>query len=186
MALGCDAISGAAIIYRHQNGKTLLHTVAGAIGQLATSGDRYLLTEECERHMLGWKSIVQELVVGGTYLHATFSAFHLGNGCDTRWPKKYTRVTPISSMFAGSFPEWWRWHCPEMDPGKAMSIYITTLHDFGVDLKEYGLREKLTWESLERRKSYIGDQRDSISDYYFGRKRLVGFNYRPYPGDWRV
>lgn len=73
-----------------------------------------------------------------------------------------------------------------MDPGKAMSFYITTLYDSGVNLKEYGLRESLTWESLEAQKPCLGGPRNYYSNYYFGRRCLLGFNYGPYPGDWRV
>jgi hypothetical protein len=186
MALVCDSISGIAIIYRLGDGKILLHAVAEAIGRLATSGNIDFCTEEFERRILGWKSITQELVAGGADLHATFSSSYLWIGFYSKYAKKYSRVTPLTLMFAGFFSEWIRWYGVRMDPGKAMTFYITTLYNFSVNLKEYGLRESLTWEPLEAQKCYNGGPENDYSDYYFGRKRVLRFSYGPYPGNWRV
>jgi hypothetical protein len=189
MALDCDTISNTAIIYRDRDGKTLLHAAANAIGRLATSGNIDWHTEELERRMLGWKSIVQELVVGGADLHATFSTFQFVHGTLFERSKLYSQVTPLSSMFAGFFSESHLSGYRKLDPGKAMSFYITTLYDSGVNLKEYGVREYLTWEPLECQKGWTGGPGyyySYFSYYYFGRRRLLGFSYGPTPGDWKV
>lgn len=102
MALGCDSISGTAIIYRSWHGETLLHAVAGAVGQLATSGNIAFKTEEFERRLLGWKSIIQELVAGGADLHATFSPFYLGLVSISNVPKS-TVEYPLSRRCLPTF-----------------------------------------------------------------------------------
>ncbi|KAE9378461.1 hypothetical protein N431DRAFT_479482 [Stipitochalara longipes BDJ] len=186
MALGCDSIPGTAITHRLGDGRTLLHSAAEAIGRLATSGYIEFCTEEFERRILGWKYITKELVAGGADLHAAFPSCGLWIGFDFKYAKCYSRVTPLTAMFAGCFSEWVMWLDVRMGAGKAMALYITTLYKLGVNLKEYGLKESLTWEPLEVQISYIGGQEDKNSDYYFPRRRVLGFSYGPYPEDWRV
>jgi hypothetical protein len=72
-----------------------------------------------------------------------------------------------------------------------MSIWISTLYESGVNLKGYGLRERLTWVNLEEFMDVetvynAGGITDYRSYYYFGRKCVLGFNYGPFPEIWRV
>jgi len=142
MALGCDSIPGAAIFYRSWNGQSLLHAVAGAIGKLAASGNTVFGTEETQRRMLGWGSIIQELVAGGADLHATLPIYlnygieFFGGG------EKYDRATPfvlmLASVLCGSITVWSDYRT---DLRKATTIFITALYNSSVNLKEYGRRE---------------------------------------------
>jgi hypothetical protein len=186
LALGRDSISRTAIIYRDQNGLTLLHAVAGAVGQLAVYGNSAFSTEEVQRRMLGWKSIIKELLAGGAELHATLSSSYLGfSFFDFECREMYGRITPLSMMLGSFLSGWLIRGNLTMDLEKVLTFYITTLYCSNVNLTEYGLKETLIWEPLEVHRWYITET-ENFSEYYFGRRRLLGFNYGPHPDDWRI
>lgn len=189
MALDCNPIPCSATSYRAYGGagETLLHAAAGALGQLAaTNGVRLIYTEEFERCcILGWRSIIRELLAAGADLYATCSQHYIG------FRQTSFKLTPLMWMLARCVWGWTRWYVSREDLGKAMCVWISTLYDCGVDLKEYGLRESLSWVVLE---TFINPNTDYNtegtrkydSNYYFGQKRLLGFSYGPFPEDWRI
>lgn len=194
MALNCNRITQDAIAEEGMAGGrwTLLHAAAGAIGQLvrrvAFSGREF---EKFRTMILGWKSIIQDLLDAGADLHAACS-----RDCPHffRFAEMDGRTTPLMSMLAGLFSTAHRWYRPRSYAGEAMNFWISILYDCGVDLEEYGLRESLTWVNLEEpayaEEEYTGvytrETRDYDSDYYFGKRRLLGFRSGPSSEDWGV
>jgi hypothetical protein len=104
------------------------------------------------------------------------------------------QITPLMFMFDAMFSHGPRFFRSRGDLDSAMSIWVSTLYDSGVNLKSYGLRESLIWgnleESTDAKTEYTGystrGTRDPMSDYYFGQKKILDFNYSSFPEDWRV
>lgn len=195
MALGCNAISRATIADEDIlcDQFTLLHAAAGAIGRLSLDPGWLNFEEFKHRSILGWKSIIHDLLAAGADLHAECAEDYLHvwlpEGVETD-----DQITPLMLMFVAAFHEAELHDGCVWDLDNTMNIWISTLYDYGVDLKEYGLQESLTWVNLE------GSILDGImyteytatgtrpydSIYYRGRTRLLGFKYGPLPEDWKL
>jgi hypothetical protein len=172
-------------------GETLLHAAGGAVGQLACGGTRWVSAKESRCFILSWKSIIQDLVAAGADLHAACSPRSLGNRL-IKYAKTDSQITPLMFMFAATFSHYPRFYGSRGNLNKAMSIWISTLFNSGVNMKAYGQRESLTWVNLEESTDWeyteytTSGTRSYSSDYYFGRKRLLGFYYGSFPEDWTV
>lgn len=192
-ALGYNPIARAAIADQGlgEIGETLLHAAAGAIGQLTCGGPGWVSAKECKGFILGWESIIQGLVAAGADLHATCSRHSLGNRL-VKCAKADIQITPLMFMFASTYSQLPRFYGSRGNLNNALRIWISTLFDSGVNLKGYGERESLTWVNLEEFTDLeytdytTSSTRGYNSDYYFGRKRLLGFHYGPFPKDWKV
>lgn len=194
-ALGYNPIPRAAITNESARaaGMTLLHVAAGAIGQLCYHVGWNIPEEFKRRSILGWKSIIHDLLAADANLHAVSSQRDSG----FRFIECATtddQITPLMLMFAAMFHNGARFYRFRQDLDNALCVWISTLYDYGVDLNGYGLRESSIWVNLgeptDAETKYTGyttrGTRDYDSDYYFGQRRLLGFNYGPFPEDWRV
>lgn len=172
-------------------GETLLHAAAGAVGQLACGGTRCVSAKESRRLILSWKSIIQDLVVAGADPHGACSPCSLGVRL-RKYAETDSQITPLMFMFAARFSHYPRFYGSRGNLNQAMGILISTLFDSSVNLKAYGQRESLSWVNLEESIGWKYTQyttsgtRGYSSDYYFGRKRLLGFYYGALPEDWTV
>lgn len=196
-ALGYNPITRAAITNESARavGITLLHVAARAIGQLCYDVGWDIIPEEFKRRsILGWKSIVHDLLAADADLHALSSQSD-SDFCFVECAKTYDQITPLMLIFAATFPIGPRFlYRFRRDLENALCVWISTLYDCGVDLNGYGVRESSTWfnlgEPTDAETKYTvyttRGTRDYDSDYYFGKKRLLGFNYGPFPEDWRV
>jgi len=74
-----------------------------------------------------------------------------------------------------------------INPKHAMNSWLSTLSDSGINLTEYGQAERSTWSSVDYSLRFrINDQWDPFSDYYFGQRRLISFDYGPSPKNWKL
>jgi hypothetical protein len=77
LALDCNAISSYDLTYQVEGeGPTLLHAAANASIKLSSTIKLRLSNDftDFPRHsLLGWKSIIQEVLAAGAHLHATSS-----------------------------------------------------------------------------------------------------------------
>ena len=181
LALHCDPISPPAIYYQNEHRTTLLHAVGGALGILwkynNTKSAYWTDIKDREKWISDWKSILQALVAGGADLHVTCQVSWLGLG--------YIQATPLLFMFL------LRDHCTreelvQINLQYSMNLWISALSDSGVDLTKYGQRERLIWNSADILKCRHDDPRDPFSDYYFGQRRLISFDYGPSPKNWKL
>ena len=185
LALGCRPTFPPAMNYQNRNGTTLLHAVARALGILSfystcntKSSHLSVYVEDLEQWISGWKSILQELVTAGVDLNVTrLSQLH---------DLKDVRMTPMWDLLYGlCYPTWYEQ--VQVNLQHAIMSWISTLSDFGVDLREYGLQERSTWKPVEISTKFIhSGPLDLFSDYYFGNRRLINFDYGPSPKDWRI
>jgi hypothetical protein len=180
LALHGDPKSPPAVNYQNENGTTFLHAVARTLGALLAYDIKkvdWIDFRDHEKWILGWKSIIRALVAGGGDLHATclFPRFGL----------RHVQATPLLFMFIDLYCSDWRKFVGK-NRQHAINSWVSTLSDSGVDLMEYGQRERLTWNtidiSMEPPPSYEWDSEDYC--YYFGRRRLISFDYGPSPKDW--
>lgn len=193
VALGASSIAQASITTQGAGefGETLLHAAAGALGQLTCSGMKWVNAQRVESFISEWKSIICDLVATGTALHATCSVGSLGDRL-IKCAKADSHITPLILMLAAPFLNSPRFHGSGGNPNKALHIWVSTLFNLGVDLKNYGKAESLRWFNLEDSMHWEYNEyttsgiREYHSDYYFGRIRLLGFNYDALPENWRV
>ena len=132
-------------------GNSLLHAAAVAVGQVVCDL-RWFDTEESQRdRILGWKSIIQDLVTLGADLHACDDVY-LDFG-PTEYAKSCGQLTPLKLMLARLLYSRLVGSRYRADAGEGVSIWISALYDSGVNLEEYGLKESSTWSNLEE---YMG------------------------------
>ena len=185
LALGCSPTFPPAMNYQNRNGTTLLHAVGWALGNLSfystcntKSSHLSVYVEDREQWISGWNSILQGLVAAGADLNVT----RLAELHDLR----DVRVTPMSHMLYGLCYHT-RYAKARINPQHAIMSWISILSDSGVELREYGLQERSTWKPVEISTKYIhSGPLDLFSDYYFGNRRLITFDYGPSPKDWRI
>jgi len=177
LALHGDPKSPPAVNYQNEDGTTLLHVVARALGTLSAYDIKkidWIDFRDYEKWIPGWKSIIRALVASGEDLHVTcpFPRYGLG----------HVQVTPLLFMFI----YFYRIHWVGINRQHAINSWVSTLSDSGVDLMEYGQRERLTWNTIDISMEPPPSHRWSSNDYYyyFGRRRLISFDYGPSPKDW--
>jgi len=183
VALDCNPSFPPAMNYQNREGITLLHASAKALGILSARSTKISPFSrgygDYELWISGWKSILQQLVISGANLHVTCPlALH------TYFGLGHVRATSLLDMLFSLF------YIPKyklvwIKPQNAMNSWISILSDCGVDLIEYGLREKSTWNSVAISTNYWPmSPGDPFSDYYFGQRRLIGFDYGQSPKNW--
>jgi hypothetical protein len=174
----------------------LLHTVTEAIRNLIgcfgnTKRQGFSIRRnKYEEYLSGWKTVTHELLTGGAYLHAISEKYTTKyfRGMSIEEVHHRKPMTPLLAMFrnchifAGR-----RAHRRTMH--RALSWWIETLHEVGIDLMYYGLKEKAVWTKMDVAREcicFLGEP--SKSTYIDGLpwfwKRLVGFRYGPSPKDW--
>ncbi|KAH8801458.1 hypothetical protein F5884DRAFT_862155 [Xylogone sp. PMI_703] len=171
IALNCKPTLPCAINYQEE-GITLLHAAAGALGYLSARNtkdtDFPIRIDNIELEISGWKSILKELIGGGADLHITGSLY-IG-----------IQATPFLFMLY-HLCDCLRIHL-RIDLQHAVTSWISVLSDLNIDLMQYGLREKLTWSAIEFPKREV--LYDDEIDYY--QYRLIDFEYGPSLKDWRI
>lgn len=195
MALHPGPISSADVVYKSANGETLLHAVAQAIGSTIRPiycSNMVRNERECQEDLQGrrhkpsslllltgtsgWRILARELVTIGADLHAVSTA-----RC---WPDVQILLTPLLSLFRGL--DWVDWSTSVSS--RLQLVAMTWLEDLlasGVDLVEYGRKEKETWNLLSVLKDVpfafgwgLGPGADV--------RHIIGFEFGAAPSEWHI
>jgi len=176
MALDYDPVP--LVTISHGGKRTLLQAAAGALGTLLRCKEvkpqlLYGSDSKTSQWIAGWKSIVINLVGRGADPNTI-------NAC----PKARYAIlrgahsTPLLSLFTSYYYSYLNLlsESPWMDFDAVINTWATILCDAGVNLVDYGCREKLIWQNGNITKEWPITLR----------VRLIGFEYGPSPSDWKI
>jgi len=124
----------------------------------------------------GWRLLTRELVTIGADIHAVSIA--------RRWPTNGVPQTPFISLFEGL--DWLSWNgsTPQIFQLVA-TIWLEDLVASGVDLVEYGRKERETWDlsSISKDVPFFFDWGlDSNPEIW----HIVNFDFGAAPSDWHI
>ena len=197
-ALGCSPKSLAGLMYETRCGRrqTFLHVVAEAVGDLfecAYSGKNCspwfsIRPEEFKRYIGGWKTVLHGLLVGGDPL--AIARQNWEQRLQSFLPEIEEPMTPLVAIFHSSHRSW-RSHRYGNTMNRAFDWWLQALCEFGIDLMDYGLKEKSIWANKDVFRecedcwfTRFEDPYDDKSDPTRVRKRLITFTFGPRPNDW--
>jgi hypothetical protein len=131
----------------------------------------------------GWLKLLRDYVVAGCDIH--------GIRCDSELTGN-PRRSPFLEILHGFLNRYWG-HVgttPEKIQ-KAVNLYPYVLQTSGIDLVNYGEKEKELHDKLLVDKTFSYDFfprkcQDGICDSSSATWRLIGFTYGPSPEDWQI
>ncbi|MCJ1382157.1 hypothetical protein MMC17_005269 [Xylographa soralifera] len=173
IAIQPGPIPRSAIRYNSVERGTLLHGVARALGIVtgSTQVAPYGHSPYIEEGLPGWRALLRELVLGGSDLHA-----YVFNTCDC----SELASTPFIDLLQGA-------GCTGTSDGnlrcqkcnQLLKIWLEELAACGVDLQEYGEKEKAIHHSIPMVKEF---RTSTNRDEYVW--HLSSFTFGPSPDDW--
>ena len=183
IALCPGPVPSNAVNYKTKTGKTLLHCVADAIRNTVShielhANNRSEFTDDLqgsiakpfscsithEKALLGWREILRELVIMGGDLCAI-------------WVDHWTPFLCLFFIVESHLP------CDPHIINRISSIWLEDLHTSGVNLLDYGQKEKAIWTRYPYGRNYF--YFNSELEYQYNCS-LIGFTYGASPSDWRI
>jgi len=124
----------------------------------------------------GWRILARELVTIGADIHAMSTA--------PRWPGSQVVLTPFLSLFDGLWCLEWSSSVPQLFQ-RVTTTWLEDLVASGVDLVEYGRKEKEIWHlsSMSRNVPFSFDRGQGPDGDVW---HIIDFDFGVAPSDWHI